>query len=245
MAGVLAVISNYKRPENVEPICWLLADEPCDVVVADNSPDRSSDRYDWPGVKDVWCWKENSHPPARWYPAVALSHLYKYVVLFDDDAMLSPGLIGRLIEQSEALYDQFANIGPMGRLFRQKRANQWRYSRGDVTQENGSRTTDMAVRGYWMPAHRVIDVLRFRDHLAMNGATSEMLKQDDMILNMGAQFFSQRPTYMAAGPWYSQKFADDRGYAFSALDPNFRQIRYDLIALCYKLGWRSLARKGG
>jgi hypothetical protein len=242
MSKVLCVVSNYKRPDNLEPICRVLADERCDVVIADNSPDRSSDRYDWPGVKDVWCWKENSHPPARWYPAVALSHLYDYVVLIDDDAMLAPGLIGRLLTMSANLGDHFANIGPMGRMFRQRRGN-WRYGRGEVAGTPYNRT-DMAVRGYWMVAENVVYILQFRDRLASAGATAEMLKQDDIILNVGIQCWTNLPSYVV-GHWYSQKFADNRGYAFSSLDPAFRQTRYDLIGLCHKLGWRSLAREGG
>lgn len=240
MPEVLAVISNYKRPDNLEPICRVLAEEPCDVVIADNSPDRSSDRYDWPGVKDVWCWRENSFPPARWYPAVAMSHLYDYVVLIDDDAMLAPGLVGRLLTMSARLKDQFANIGPMGRMFRRRRRG-WRYNKGKVAGTMYDRT-DMAVRGYWMCGRWVASAVWFRDLLAQSGATPEMLKQDDIILNVGIQFASRLPSYVA-DHWYSQKYADDRGYAFSALDPDFRQTRYDLISLCAEVGWKSVTRR--
>ncbi|MHC4402959.1 MAG: hypothetical protein ACYTG0_25135 [Planctomycetota bacterium] len=229
MSNVLAVVSNYKRPDNLRPIC--------------DSPDRSSDRYDWPGVKDVWCWKENSHPPARWYPVAALSHLYDYVVLIDDDAMLAPGLVGRLLIMSANLNDDFANIGPMGRMFRYRRRG-WRYSRGQVAGTPYDRT-DMAVRGYWIHADSILDVVRFRNLLAQTeSATPEMLKQDDIILNVGLQHYTKSPSYVAGG-WYSKKFADNRGYAFSQLDPHFKQTRYDLIGLCHRLGWRSLAREGG
>lgn len=239
---VLAVVSNYKRPDNLMPICKVLAGEPCDVVIADNSPDRSSDRYDWPGVKDVWCWKANSYPPARWYPAVAFSHRYKYVVLIDDDAMLAAGFVDKLLVMSSKLGDRFANIGPMGRMFRRRRCG-WRYGRGEVAGPEFNRT-DMAVRGYWMLGRRIVDILVFRDRLAEAGASDEMLKQDDIILNIGIQFVSGLPSYVT-DYWYARKYANNHGYAFSALDPEFKQTRYDLIGLCYGIGWRSLAREAG
>ena len=241
MKKVCAIVSNYKRPENLLPICKVLAAEPCDVIVADNSPDRSSERYDWPGVTDVWCWVRNSYPPARWYPAAAVSHEYDYVVLIDDDAMLAPGFVGRLLELSAELNDEFANIGPMGRMFTCRRGN-WRYHRGEV-QGKVCNTTDMAVRGYWVRACNIVYAIQYRNMLAHRGASPEMLKQDDIMLNVGIQSWTNLPSYVTGG-WYSKKFADDRGYAFSGLDPNFRQTRYDLIKLCHELGWRSLARRG-
>jgi len=242
MKTICAVVSNYKRPENLEPICSVLTDEPCDVIVADNSPDRSSDRYDWPGVKDVWCWKDNSYPPARWYPAVAVSHRYDYVVLIDDDAMLAKGFITDLLIMSANLNDEFSNIGPMGRLFSSRRGR-WRYRRGaaHLAREDYPRA-DMVVRGYWMLGESVTHILRFRDRLKAEGATAEMLKQDDIILNVGIQFYTGMPSYLATH-WYSKKFADERGYAFSRMNPEFKKTRCELIGLCYKVGWKSLARE--
>lgn len=243
MRTVCAIISNYRRPDNLEPLCRVLQREPCDIIVADNSPDRSSDSYErsWLGVMDIWCWKDNSGPPARWYPAVAVSHRYDYVVLIDDDAMLSPGLIDRLLVISKTLDDKFAVIGPMGRLFRRRRRG-WRYSRGHAALDGEPLPrTDMSVRGYWIRGKCMVDALRFRDLLAENGATQDMLKQDDIIVNVGLQLYGGMPSYLVGG-WYSKRYADEHGYAFSRTCQNFRQTRYDLIGLCHKLGWRSLAR---
>lgn len=241
---VLAVVSHYKRTENTRKVCEVLDGEPCDVVVADNSPQESEvGRYQFSGAMDVWRWRENSGPPARWYPAVALAPLYEYVVLIDDDGLPRQGLIDSLLQQAGLLEDKFSNIGPIGRNHRLKPDSTWHYVKRNITPAPGDKSTavDMSARGYFMRADAVSSILVFRDELAAAGATPEMLWQDDIILNCAIQRETGTPSYLPLRhePWFQKRHMDTQGYAFSRTQPDFIKIRSDLITLCDYCGWAS------
>lgn len=231
---VLAVVSNYKRPENVSPILRQLSKQPCDIIVADNSGDimeQYHDEWDW-WVMDTWVWARNSGPPARWYPAIAFSHLYEYVLLMDDDHMPRVDLVESLVKQARACANAFAVIGRIGRNFQQVDGH-WRYVRRNV--RHG--IVDMAGAGYFFLAKHLPAVIEFRDELAASGARPEMLWHDDMILNCSIQRKTGFPSMMPEGGW-SEKRMNTRGYSFNSTSA-YRDVRDDLIELCYQCGWRS------
>jgi len=233
---VLAVISNYKRPQNVGPIVeQLLADGGCDVVIADNSPDGSSDQclLPWDKLFDVWKWRVNSGPPARWWPALAWTHAYRYVMLVDDDHLLVPNLAKSLVAQAERMGDKFAVMGRVGRCFRH-RHGRWQYRRRN--HQRGP--VDMAGAGYFLVAERLLSAVRFRDELAKAGALPQMLFHDDILLNMSIQRDYGFQSVMPEGGWASKRM-DTRGYAFNATAA-YLDVRDDLINLCATLGWKSL-----
>lgn len=213
---VLAVVSNYRRPENVEPICRrLLEDGGCDVIVADNAPSSDLEfcaaRTDFP-ILDVWRWRINSGPPARWWPALAWTHKYRYVALVDDDHMPSRGLVAALVAQAESLGDRFAVIGRVGRNFRHRRGR-WQYRRRNVKWGQ----VDMAGAGYFVVSERLLAAVRLRDELARAGAHPDMLWHDDMLLNCSIQRDYGYPSWMPTQPW-AERAMDTRGYAFNATD---------------------------
>lgn len=238
MATVVAVVSNFIRPNNVAPICRRLNEQSCDVIVADNGPLAARGHYGaWvqAGATDIWSWRVNSGPPARWYPALAVMYRYKYIMFVDDDFMPREGLVRSLLEQAETCGDAFSAIGRIGRTFRQRRDGRWRYVRRNVRDGD---PMHMAGGGEFIVAERLTAAVEFRNMLARAGAAPDMLWHDDMILDCGIQWFHAVMPYRAAGGWAERKM-DGGGYAFNATAA-YRDVRDGLIDLCYKCGWRPL-----
>jgi hypothetical protein len=232
---VLAVVSNFRRPENVALVCSALKSQPCDIIVADNGKWPADDgfRDDWKmaGARDIWSWTQNSGPPARWYPALAWTHKYDYIMLVDDDHLPSDGLVESLVAQAESLDNHFAVIGRIGRNYRY-RQGRWSYRKRNVREGQ----VDMAGAGYFVVAHFLHQVIPFRNVLADAGAHPDMLWHDDIILNCAIQMLFRRPSCMPTQPWAAKRL-DTQGYAFSATSA-YQDVRDDLINLCARCGWR-------
>lgn len=244
----LAVITNYLRPENVSQIIGILKAQPCDIVLADNSPDKGPLRpgFEAGAVRDVFRWQINSGPPCRFAPALMLPE-YKYVLFIDDDLLPGERCIELCEQAAKDLADRFATIGEMGRRFLPTQDG-IAYDPTNITgRDKRIRVVDATVRMHFCVRKWVSHAIRMRDAL-IGRVSADALWHDDLLLCQGIQAAEKVPSYVlrrwgAEGslieknmPMYQERF--------QAMSEKSSHVptRTELLRSMQKLGWKSLYR---
>lgn len=176
---VLVVLTNYKRPQNMNRIiqAWKSQSVPTYVVVVDNSPHASQigafgEPYPIAVLEkadDVWRIGNNLGPVCRFAPALMLAHDYEYCMFADDDFIPGSRAIETCMEVAQK-HPTFATIGHHGRNFHSINTCQtsisprykedWMYQYGNVQQRGEPVPVDLTVRAHFIKTENVFYAIR-------------------------------------------------------------------------------------
>jgi len=237
---VLAVVTNYNRPDNVMKICRELRGQPCDVVVVDNAatPEKSVCSSVLTHVRDIFRMNENYGPSCRFAAAAMLAHRYEYTWLLDDDFMPASWAVDTLKRLAEKLPLQWTTLGQVGRRFGVDREGKPYYRKKNIGRNIGEMVpVDMTCRTHFFESSRAIAAL---DQMGLMAAAGKLplTWEDDMMLCLsgtGCSYLvpSDQPIMMGNLP---------KGDDASGARPCHSANRTECARLSYELGWRSTWR---
>jgi hypothetical protein len=219
-----AIVSNWRRPENVQRIVKNLIEQsvPFDrIIVVDNgvshgTPINYSDipcafSIKGAGKIRIWPFEDNGiGPPCRFLPAI-IDTRYKYTLFIDDD--LLPGLLmhEHLQQAVYMLEDEFSTIGDVGRVYNyhdpedfdriDTRIGTYEYVVQDVPRHLSiCRAVDLTCRAHFVHTENVIEAIKLRDELVRDhgrpSGDDDWTRHDDILLCCGVQRHTRRPSYI-------------------------------------------------
>lgn len=255
MSDILAIVSNFARPQNLPPIIAALRGQsvPVDIVVVDNSPaDESaffSQYIDTCGGMagcnkgfDILRFTENAGPPCRFAPAF-MEHSHEFIWFLDDD--LAPGsqAVETLLQCYEWVDGQCSTIGEIGRVH----TDSGEYVKRNIRRFDHPRRVDMTARSHFVRTENMRHVLSAKWRLIDRfGDEAKQLVSvhDDLLLCCGIQFATCHPSYLTANNAIRETLTrkqdlPDGGGGVSA-KTGFLGQRHRLIQMFQAIGWRSL-----
>ena len=245
--GVLAVVTNYKRPENVGKIVAALRNQtvPPTVVVVDNAP--AGLKSFCINADDVWRFTENHGPPCRWAPALMdLDH--KYTLFLDDDLLPGPRAVEACLQAADELNDMFATLGVIGRRFTRDTKLGYGYRRHNVSRCIGRmRCVDVTCRAHFIVTDRLVKTLDLRNALfdQVEYCDIDSLRiHDDILLcqslQLGKRGYRSYLLRQSSDPEESLCMKNLPAGKGVSSNPNHAADRTRLINYIAALGWRSL-----
>lgn len=197
---VLAIVTNYKRPENVPLVCESLRAQthPVTLVVVDNSPGPSRLRFTAAAQtpNDIWRFKANAGPPCRFAPAW-MRHDHDYVLFVDDDMTLRPTAVEYLRGAADRLCGGFATLGQIGRIYGGE-PGKWEYVRQNVPRRQRVVPVDLTCRLHFVRMDLMHHVLAFKWRVldTFPEMSKHVGREDDMLLCQGIQWACRVPSYL-------------------------------------------------
>lgn len=221
--GVLVILSNYRRPQNL-PACiaaWRGQSVlPAKIVVVDNSPVKDFGNKEPPlgwfngtqpreiypdmeflGAHDVWRFTTNSGCPCKLAPAMLL-YGHRYVLFADDDLLPGSRAIEHAMEAATALQDRFSTLGFINRRFRMDLPPGERYSgRCTVAASDRPMPCDLTCQVHLVRADMVHCAVVLRNNLLARSRDNPDIPalvgiHDDFLLCMGVQRATSWPSYV-------------------------------------------------
>lgn len=252
MSDILAIVSNFARPQNLPPIVAALRGQsvPVDIVVVDNSPEKPDgsdemqlllhEKAKW--ADDIWRLVQNHGPPCRFAPAF-MDHSHEFIWFLDDD--LVPGSLAAemLLKCCDHVDRKFSTTGEIGRVH----TGNGEYVKRNIRRFKHPRRVDMTARSHFVRTENMRHVLdakwqlidRFGDE-----AKQLVSVHDDLLLCCGIQFATYHPSYLTANnpireTLIRKQDLPDGGGGVSA-KARFLEQRHRLIQMFQAIGWRSL-----
>ena len=241
--NVLAIVTNYNSPDAAGQVVRALVDQPCDIVVVDNSPpvhrfNESLHIEHQRVVADIWQWSVNSGPQCRFAPATMLATKYKYILFQDDDAIPGQHAVENLLEVAESLGDDFATIGQIGRRYR-FRNGQWSYRKNNVHRTDKPEPVDLTCRSHFCLSEMATVALF---HWYWVARKIPDTTEDDMMLCHGAQQELIRPSYLipSCPPDHAmiRKTIKKRGIHTQSARVDHLARRTAMIRASVSIGWK-------
>lgn len=210
--GVLVVITNFARPQNMPSVIRAWREQsvaPVKIVVVDNSPDNNVYRdYKLNDImpNDIWRWTENCGCPCRFAPALML-YGHKYVLFADDDFLPGKRAIEWLLTTAKSVNNEFATIGQVGRRLMELPSDgprAYSYDRRNVQRSTVTATkVDLTCRANLVQWNSVVDAIEFRNQMLNDLRVSPELGDlnklvgvhDDFLLCCGIQARQSLPSY--------------------------------------------------
>jgi len=203
-ASVLAILTNYARPQNIPIIVSALRQQthPVDIVIVDNSPHCSCAMshvaaWDTSQIMDVWRFTKNAGPPCRFAPAL-MQHDHSHVLFIDDDLVPGAHAVEHLIKTAELFDNEFATLGEIGRrvhggnrdYMASRGRGEWRYCTHNIRRRTWPFPVDITCRVHFVRADCVRHVLsmkwdilqHFGDDTAQEGDRRGWWREDDILL---------------------------------------------------------------
>lgn len=252
---VLAIVTNWRRPSNVNRIIESLAWQTVrpTIVVVDNSGGGSYGPYGFchTSVDDIWTFDTNHGPPCRWAPAL-MDTEHRYALFIDDDLLPGKSLVESFVKAARGLQDGFTTIGAIGRNFDvacnlPKHSHRHVYRRRNVRRGiNSYVKVDMTCRVHFVHTRDVVRAVQLRhDVLASQWDDPEIrdivATHDDIFLCLGIQRakYPQPCWLMPLGN--SMHYTNlPAGRETVSARPTHTEHRTKLINYCHALGWESL-----
>jgi hypothetical protein len=255
--GVLVVLTNWRRPANLAACVVAWRDQshpPARIVVVDNNPFHrpEPEAANWLdlGAADVWRINENLGPPCRFLPAVAHWDT-PYVVFADDDLLPGREAIETCLRLIASRGDDFAVIGQEGRRFGRGDDGEYFYRYGNTPRAAHPVRVDTTVRCHFTETSLVLAALSLRasmtDPPPGRAAVGSRLARvhDDLLLNLGVQRLTGRPSYVLPLGTPEQQLIRDNlpgGNNGTAVwkRPEHLPERNLFVSLAAACGWHSL-----
>lgn len=200
------ILTNWKRPDNLDPIVAAFRDSVAKITVMDNSPPGSppytvTDLHDGGLVDNVWTAYDNGGPPIRFAPALHdLDH--PYTLFWDDDLLPPDGLVEEFLRVANGMpdapgHDTFGELGIIGRMFDDSGA----YVRRNVARKTSPVQVDLCCRAHFMRTIFVPCIYEARQRLTMLGATNgQVNRHDDLLITAACKFTGMGSYLIPAGP---------------------------------------------
>ena len=241
---ITVVITNYKRPENLDAIVPAFRNQsvkPTRIIVVDNSPSGFSPRTSlkWPNlVDDVIRFRMDAGPCCRF---AAIGLIETPLVLFSDDDIV-PGNRGieTLLETGEDVGWCFATMGQIGRIYKRTKEG-YSVKKGNIQRQVNAMPVDMTCRVHLAQTKYLGGAIKPRCLAAEDGAEKDELRNDDIFLSQGLQMESGFPS-LIIGSCDRHSGLRDRElpapHANCSRDTH-RASRNTLVTRIANLGWRS------
>lgn len=222
-----------------------------DTVLFDNAPLKKSlacfvDVL--PLDLNIWRVPGNLGCAGHLAPAYALAYLYEYIVFADDDFVPGPSALWKLVGEADALKKEgFATLGYYGRKFvtdhGRGRDHTYGYRYGNAPPGK----VDLTIRGHLVQAQNLHHVLAFRQKMVTAApADGRRLTSihDDMLLCLGIQAMTSRPSYVLKMEGEQRLIARDLDQSGAVYKrPEHLEERNEFIDLAEWCGWKSLAER--
>lgn len=247
VTSVTGILTNWRRPENLERIIPAVRGQVDKLILVDNSPDRGQcSRHLWDRFDNVFSATGNLGPSCRFLP---LGHLERtdFILWLDDDLLPGPRAVWGLVEQARDLGGAFSIIGEIGRIHGE---------RGEYVSRNIKRPlvgmrkrVDMTCRAHFVRfdlAHRLPMIREEIVRLSQLDRIDYLLtRHDDILLCQGLQWSTGLPTYLSAerGREACLKVRNLPSRHAASMRPGHEHERTDLVREFLRLGWRSHVRK--
>ena len=252
MNQILAIVTNYSRPNNIPLVVDALREQsvPVDIVVVDNSPEKPDgsdtlqltlhDKSLW--ADDIWRFVQNHGPPCRFAPAF-MDHSHEFIWFIDDDLLPGSRAVDHLCDTYEWMDGKVSTIGEIGRIH----TPQGEYVRRNVRRQPFPCRVDMTARAHFVRTEHVRHVLNYKwDLINRFGDEARELVSihDDLLLCCAIQMETAFPSCLTAVDPSESKLIrtrdlPDGGGGVSA-KAGFLEQRHRLIQMFQAIGWESL-----
>lgn len=244
--GVTAILTNFKRPENLPKILDALDAQTVkaeSVVLVDNHPPEQDefeitsevfDRFD-----DVYQFDQNAGPPCRFVAAAIPST--PLLLFLDDDLMPGPKAIEFAIATGDKLDWQFATLSQVGRNYeRCDKSKQLKLPRRNVKRHRTARAVDMTCRVHLVQSRFMYAAFWMRNACLLDGADEHEMRHDDIFMSQGIQHATGYHSYLIPRSDADCDLKKDlpAPHANNGRE-NHNVSRATLIRRCEKLGWKA------
>lgn len=248
MSRTTVVLTNWKRVNNLQGIAAAFKQQtlpPASMILVDNHPEHEQEfavpeelraEFD-----DVHRFGNNAGPCCRFAGAGFVTT--EFVLFFDDDMLPGKLLLESAEQQADELRGEFATIGDVGRLYGGGGAKPLTIRRRNVSRSGTQPTpVDMTCRAHLVRAELVAVAVRDRITAAQSGASSEMLRNDDIFLSQGIQLETKWKSYLARSVGSDGRFRRRNlasPHSCNGL-PGHNESRDQLVNWYAQKGWTSL-----
>ena len=241
MNQILAIVTNYSRPNNIPLIVDALREQtvPVDIVVMDNS---GVDHFGF-GLSLTWDVPDGGYgPPNRFLPAFR-DHRHEFCLFLDDDLLPGCCAVEHILDTYEWMDGKVSTIGEIGRIH----TPQGEYVRRNVRRQPFPCRVDMTARAHFVRTEHVRHVLNYKwDLINRFGDEARELVSihDDLLLCCAIQMETAFPSCLTAVDPSESKLIrtrdlPDGGGGVSA-KAGFLEQRHRLIQMFQAIGWESL-----
>jgi len=268
--SVLAVLTNYARPQNLPQIVRALRRQthPVKIVIVDNSPAKTAsedgDQHDLTRIRksvdDIWRFEQNAGPPCRFAPAF-MQHDCSHILFLDDDMLPGFHAVEHLVNTATQLKNEFATLGEFGRRFHGGNRSymqgfhgrgEWRYVCRNVKRGHEPTPVDMTCCAHFVRADMMQHVLSFKwDMIHKHGCDEDLdgdrrgwWREDDMLLSLGIQQGTGLKSYLTPMPRRRVRMSLRQRMLAAphahSSRPHHLQDRTRFIHLALQSGWQSL-----
>jgi hypothetical protein len=257
---VTVVVTNWRRPKEVEQICRLYREGtvPVDLIVVDNSGQNRLSPAAKDMCDDVWSFGKNAGPSCRF--AVSQFVDTEFVLFADDDMLPGKKCVEFYLKSARSAGDTFFDMGFQGRVMAWEQAltatgldmKPEYYKTNIHPHKYGFREVDFCVRNHFVVARHLwavhklsLDIASYAKNVGHDQKfIRRMLWNDDILMGVSGPLIVGKNTILR------KKCNVDHSCCHTELisgrrnavsnHPDHDLSRWELIRCCYELGWRGV-----
>ena len=235
------MIINWKRPKNVKRIVEAFHDQSetdRKIVLVDCAPHKryTPDRETLRLCDEVFRWRHDLSPASR-FVAGFMHNDCKYTYMHDDDAIPGTRTLELYKTWASKLKEEYSVLGVQGRNFSIKNRA---YVKGRIDLIDDLTKVDTTIRFHWTRTQDFGAILDFKWKIINEyPRDTEVLREDDLLLNVAIQQRTGKPAYLVKPPdsSYSSREQDVKSKdAHSDRDFHYRN-RDRFVDIALNLGW--------
>lgn len=242
---VTAIVTNWKRPGNVEAIVTALNRQSVrpNVVLVDNS-ELGKFAAGLLQIGEYWRFPDRGIV-SRFAPAL-LDLTSEYTLFLDDDLLPGPRCVENLLSVAQNLYGHFSTIGQIGRIYHRVTnaglAYEYKRRNAKIPQDESRAKVDLTCRAHFVRTSYLQESIKRLSHVSRVVGPAIARRHDDICLCQSIQRETGHPSYIVRVTPETALRAQDLpdGSVGASAAGSWTEDRTKLIDAFAGMGWRSL-----